>query len=383
MPQMARMNANTLSSIIGDIYDCTLNPSGWTAVLTRIATAVDAAYTTISLASTSDLQGRMAAHSPWDKEQLRILNDEYGVHGIPGLSTVLFGDVDTPWATLSSMTEDDFQQSPFYKNWVKPQGLRDGCITKFAHTADRIGLIGAVTRANRDIVTADERHFLSLLSPHLRRAALIGDLLDQSRVMTSLYKTALDRLETAVVLSDASATVLYANGQAQSMFSAGRPIISASGKLKAANDRATAALVDALARTTGDEGSLGRRGIGIPVSAQGEAPAVAYVLPLTLGSERAVYRPATAAVFISTAAKSAPPPETTLITLFDLTPAEARVMTQIGSGSSSVETAKTLNISENTLKTHLGRVFSKTGSERQADLLKILHDIAPPVVNPV
>jgi DNA-binding CsgD family transcriptional regulator/PAS domain-containing protein len=382
MPQMARMNADVLSSIIGDVYDCTLNPSGWTGVLTRITSAVDAAYTTISLASTSDLQGRMAAHSPWDTEKLRILNDEYGVHGIPGLSSVLFGDVDTPWATLSSMPEDEFQQSPFYKNWVKPQELRDGCITKFAHTGDRIGLIGAVTRANRDIISAEEQHFLALLSPHIRRAALIGDLLDQSRVMTNLYRTALDGLETAVVLSDASATVLYANAQAQKMFSAQTPIISNGGKLKAANDRATAALVDALLRTVGDEGSLGRRGIGIPVSAPGEPPAVAYVLPLTQGSERAVYRPATAAVFISTAAKAAPTPETTLITLFDLTPAEARVMARIGGGMTSLETAKTLDISENTLKTHLGRVFVKTSSDRQADLMKIMQDIAPPVATP-
>jgi DNA-binding CsgD family transcriptional regulator len=379
MPQMARMNADVLSSIIGDIYDCSLNPTAWTGVLTRITHAVDAAYTTVSLASTADFRGRMAAHSPWDAEQLRILNDEYGVDGIPGLRSVVLGDIDTPWATLSVMPEDDFQQSPFYKNWAKPQGLRDGCITKFAHSADRIGLLGAVTRANRDVISAEEQHFLALLSPHLRRAALIGDLLDQTRVMTTLYRTALDGLETPVLLSDAAATVLYANAQAQIMLSAQKPILSVGGKLKTANERASIALLDALARTAGDEGALGRRGIGIPVSALGEAPAVAYVLPLTQGSERAVYRPATAAVFISTAAKAAPPPEATLITLFDLTPAESRVMARIGSGMTSIETAKTLDISENTLKTHLSRVFIKTGSDRQADLMKILQDIAPPV----
>jgi DNA-binding CsgD family transcriptional regulator len=376
---MSRLNADVLSSVIGDIYDCTLNPAGWSGVLTRITAAVDGAYTTISLASTADLQGRMAAHSPWDPEMLRVLNDEYGVHGIPGLSTVLFGDVDTPWATLSSMSEAEFQESPFYKNWAKPQGLRDGCITKFAHTADRVGMLGSVTRADRDIITAEEQHFLALLSPHIRRAALIGDLLDQSRVMTTLYRNALDGLETPVVLSNTSATVLYANHQAQAMFSAQTPIRSLDGKLLAANDRASAALADALARTAGDEGSLGRRGIGIPVSAPGEPPAVAYVLPLTAGTERSVYRPATAAVFISKAAKVAPPPEATLITLFDLTPAEARVMARVGCGVPPAAAAEALGISENTLKTHLGRVFTKTGTDRQAGLMMIMKDIAPPV----
>jgi DNA-binding CsgD family transcriptional regulator len=376
---MSRMSADVLSSIIGDIYDCTLNPAGWSGVLTRVTAAVDAAYTTISLASTSDLQGRMAAHSPWDAEKLRILNDEYGVHGIPGLSTVLFGDVDTPWATLSSMSESEFQKSPFYQNWVKPQGLRDGCITKFAHTGDRIGMLGSITRDNRDIISAEEQHFLALLSPHIRRAALIGDLLDQSRVITTLYRNTLDGLETPVVLSNTSAGVLYANARAQAMFSAQAPIRSIDGKLHAANERASTALADALARTADDEGALGRRGIGIPVSAPGEPPAVAYVLPLTSGTERTAYRPATAAVFISTAAKVSPPPESTLITLFDLTPAEARVMVRIGGGLSTTAAAEALGISDNTVKTHLGRVFSKTKSERQADLMKILRDIAQPL----
>jgi hypothetical protein len=36
-----------------------------------------------------------------------------------------------------------------FQNWAKPQGLREACITKFVHTADRIGLLGCTTRASR------------------------------------------------------------------------------------------------------------------------------------------------------------------------------------------------------------------------------------------
>jgi DNA-binding CsgD family transcriptional regulator/PAS domain-containing protein len=379
MVPMARLDSDLLSSVIGDIYDCSFNPGAWTNVLTRITHAVDAAYTTISLAATSDFRGRMAAHSAWDPEQLRILNDEYGVDGIPGLTTVLYGDVDTPWATLSSMSEDEFQMSPFYQNWVKPQGLRDGCITKFAHTADRIGLLGAITRANRDIISAQEQHFLALLSPHIRRAALIGDLLDQARVMTNLYRTALDGLTTPVVLTEGNGKVLYANGRAEEMLSARHAIFKAEGVLQTTNTVASAALADAIARTASDYDALGRRGIGIPVSGPGEAPAIAYVLPLTAGTARAVYQPASAAVFISTASISAPPPEASLIALFDLTPAEARVMSRVGGGMPAREAAQALGISENTLKTHLGRIFTKTGMSRQADLMTLMAEIASPL----
>jgi DNA-binding CsgD family transcriptional regulator/PAS domain-containing protein len=379
LQQMARLNSDLLSSIIGDIYDCSINPEGWTSALTRITEAVDAAYTTISLAGTADFHGRMAAHSAWDPEKLRILNDEYGVEGIPGLATVLHGDVDTPWATLTSMTEEVFQKSPFYVNWVQPQGLRDGCITKFAHTSDRIGLLGAITRANRDIISAEEQHFLALLSPHIRRAALIGDLLDQTRVKTNLYRTALDGLSTPVLLTDADSKILYANGRAQDLLLKKFAIYAADGILQTTNVIASSALADAILRTSDEDGALGRRGIGIPITAPGESPAIAYILPLTKGTERAVYRPASASVFISTVTSSAPPPEASLITLFDLTPAEARVMSRIGGGMPAPEAAASLGISDNTLKTHLGRIFTKTGVSRQADLMALMADIASPL----
>ncbi|MEA2950423.1 MAG: Bacterial regulatory protein luxR family, partial [Alphaproteobacteria bacterium] len=40
------------------------------------------------------------------------------------------------------------------------------------------------------------------------------------------------------------------------------------------------------------------------------------------------------------------------------------------------ETAHRLNISPNTVKTHLRRVFVKTGASRQADLARIMAPIA-------
>ncbi|WP_245319481.1 hypothetical protein [Mesorhizobium temperatum] len=66
-----RLSSEALSSIIGDIYDCVLNPEGWADVMTRITQAIDAAYTTIALASTADNRGRFTAQSPWDPVQMR------------------------------------------------------------------------------------------------------------------------------------------------------------------------------------------------------------------------------------------------------------------------------------------------------------------------
>jgi DNA-binding CsgD family transcriptional regulator/PAS domain-containing protein len=374
-----RLSSEVLSSIVGDIYDCVLNPEGWTGVMTRITEAMDAAYTTIALASTTGNHGRFAAQSPWDPVQMRALQEDYDFDGIPGLKAAVTGDIDTPVATLSHMSEAELQQTPFYQNWVKPQGLREGCITKFVHTPDRIGLVGCTTRATRGVINVEDQRFMAMLSPHLRRASLIGDLLDQARVAANLYREALDSLAAPVVLTGANGAILYANGAADRMFSAQGPILAKNGMLQAQNPVASRALLDAIAGAANADILLGSRGIGLPISVPGHPPAVAYVLPLTEGTARAAFRPACAAVFVSTTTSASPLPEAVLTTLFDLTPAEARVLLRIGSGLSASKSALSLGIGENTLKTHLNRIFAKTHTKRQADLVKLVSDLGTPL----
>lgn len=376
---MERLSSEVLCSIIGDIYDCVLDPDGWAEVMIRITGAVDGAYTTIALASTAGNQGRFAAQSPWDPEQMRVLQEDYDFDTIPGLKAAVVGDVDSPVATLSQMSEAELQQTPFFQNWAKPQGLREGCITKFVHTPDRIGLMGCTTRATREAISAEEQRFLALLSPHLRRASLIGDLLDQSRVTANLYRQALDHLAVPVVLTGAHGTILHANGAAERMFSAQGPILSRNGVLQVQNPAVARALLEAIASAASADFLLGSRGIGLPISAPGQPPAVAYVLPLSEGTARAAFQPACAAVFVSTTTSSSPLPEAVLTTLFDLTPAEARVLLRIGSGLSASKSALSLGIGENTLKTHLNRIFAKTGTRRQADLVKLVSDMGTPL----
>ncbi len=379
MGSVARLDHDQLSSVIGDIYDCILDPDGWVGVLNRITQTTDAAYTTIALASPNDSHGRFAAHSSWDTERMRVLQAEYGFDDIPGLKPAVIGDIDTPLTTLNCLDEAELQATRFYREWAAPQGLREGCMVKFVDTSDRIGLLGTSIRANRDVISADEQRFLALLSPHLRRAALIGDLLDRARVMAHFYRETLDALATPIVFTDAGGGILHANASAERMLSADAPIQSRGGVLQPRNPAMAGALLTAIAVAANADAAIGARGIGLPISGAGAAPAVAYVLPLTAGTARAAFRPARAAVFISTTISTAPIPEAVLITLFDLTPAEARVLLKVGSGVGAAAAAQALGIGENTMKTHLNRIYAKTGTSRQPDLVKLIADIGAPL----
>jgi DNA-binding CsgD family transcriptional regulator/PAS domain-containing protein len=376
---MLGLQTDTFSSVVSDIYDCALNPSGWNATLTRVASLMNAAYATISLADLPHVNPVMAAHSPWDPEMLRILNEDFGAEGVPGLRDVIFGDLDVPQSTLNQMGEDEFQESRFYREWVQPQSLRDACVIKFAQTGNRLGVLGVITHANRDVVSADERRFMGLISPHVRRAALIGDLLNQERLTAHLYKQTLAALDAPVVLTDRTGKLLFANPKAEQVLSAGLWLKSVRGIVSGGNPMSARILADAIARAADGELALGGRGIGIPLSQRGTAPVAAYILPLTRGTSRGSYEEAAVAIFIASGAGASLPPEALLVTLFDLTPTEARVMTSIGTGRSRLHASEDLAMSENTMKTHLTRIFAKTETSSQSELMRLVHSVIPPV----
>jgi len=59
-------------------------------------------------------------------------------------------------------------------------------------------------------------------------------------------------------------------------------------------------------------------------------------------------------------------------TLFDFTPAESMIATLLMRAKSTASIAKELKISSHTLRNHLKRMFAKTNTKGQSDLLYVL-----------
>jgi DNA-binding CsgD family transcriptional regulator len=63
---------------------------------------------------------------------------------------------------------------------------------------------------------------------------------------------------------------------------------------------------------------------------------------------------------------------TLLVTMFDLTPAEARLTALIARGLSTAQCARRLNVKTSTLRTQLSAIYEKTGAGGKADLVRIV-----------
>jgi DNA-binding CsgD family transcriptional regulator len=64
---------------------------------------------------------------------------------------------------------------------------------------------------------------------------------------------------------------------------------------------------------------------------------------------------------------------------YGLTPSELRVLLAVIEVGGVPEVAEALGIAETTVKTHLGKVYGKTGTARQADLVKLVAGFASPL----
>ena len=105
------------------------------------------------------------------------------------------------------------------------------------------------------------------------------------------------------------------------------------------------------------------------------------MLPLTCGARRkaGIAYSAVAAVFVHKAAMDLPHPLETIARTFKLTPAEMRVLMLVVQLGGVPEIAPVLGISEATVKTHLQRVFGKTNTSRQAELVKLVAGYMSPL----
>jgi DNA-binding CsgD family transcriptional regulator len=139
------------------------------------------------------------------------------------------------------------------------------------------------------------------------------------------------------------------------------------------NRAADKLLRDAIA-AIGVAGGAGVRSFPVR-DADTQAMMVAHVVPIRLSARDIFVRCAAVLVLTPVTLPQAPPVEL-VQSLFDLTPAEARVARSLASGKTVEDIATDRGTSTNTIRTHVRGVLEKTGCNRQADIVALLTAIS-------
>jgi DNA-binding CsgD family transcriptional regulator len=225
------------------------------------------------------------------------------------------------------------------------------------------------------------RRRMMLVAPHIRRAALVRHAMECQRAEIASFAATLDGLRAGLFLVDAEGRIVHANAAGREILKADDFLRSVAGRLVARDAQAQQTLRDLFAAMDGEPAAAGARGVALPLIAQDGERHVAHALPLSDETRQAAAPGAKAvmALFVRKVALQGAGPGDVIGKAYRLTPAELRVLLAIVDVGGVPEVAAVLGIAESTVKTHLGRLFEKTGAGRQADLVKLAAGFSTPL----
>ena len=221
-------------------------------------------------------------------------------------------------------------------------------------------------------VTREMLARLDPLRPHLSRAALISSRLGLERAHSAAQALAILGLPAAVLCP--KSRILAANSLLQTMMP-NRVVEDGRGRIQLIDKRANTLLERALANVLlfDDSGLDPNRVFSIPIAARDEMPAVVvHVVPIRRRA-RDIFASAASIMLVTPVSARELPAASVIQGLFDLTAAETRVAQMIAQGETVDRIATHGQISQETVRSHLKSVYSKTGVSRQASLAILLN----------
>ena len=223
--------------------------------------------------------------------------------------------------------------------------------------------------------TADIDLLSQALLPHLCRSISVHTSIASIRQNNALLAAMIDMAPCGIVVFDVSGRPILVNESAAAMFARDRGLALRNGKLRTADSRAQAMLDAALPNAIAlSQGQLARPPAPIVIPRNGGAqPCQLVFSPLTKHSETAELPGRAACVALIYDERGHQPDlPADLAGTYGLSKAEVRLCKTLLTGKTAQQAADALNISPNTVKTHLSRIFHKTGVHSQTALLHLL-----------
>jgi DNA-binding CsgD family transcriptional regulator len=371
------MRFGDLSEFVGLIYDTALDPDGWPAVLDRLAdllTATTGAHFG-SFNSRTYVTTNLAPRL--DPEYIRIF-PEYWASRDFFWQRGAKHQVGAVYMPETFMSREQHCHTDIFNEWYKPQRIEAMMRTNLLIE----GPVSTVVTVGRHYSEGDfgptEIRLFAALIPHLQRAVQLQLRLAGMDGPPTGSAEMLNRLRQGVLLVDSGARVIFANSAAERMLRAGGGLYLGRDGLRAETAGKTRLLRRIINDCAEPRDELGGAGGRLRFSRGDRAPLTVLVIPRRAGFAWIdVVRPR-AILFITDPEEAANVHRESLRQDFGLTPAEAGFTREVLKADGLQAAADRLGISLTTARTHLAHVFDKTGTRRQAELVRLILQSQPP-----
>ena len=275
-----------------------------------------------------------------------------------------------PTGAVWDLTSSLFEQTTLYRELLEPEGIlpRPGLFVVNERTERHVQAATLVLPRKRGWApTAQDRALLVRLAPHMALARRLDVRLAERSRDTEALLAAFDQLMLGVVLLTAGGRVSYVNRSAAESLDLA-PGFSDPDADGTASDARTLAW----RRLVGADRDWSRNGCVLAHPRDGRS---LQLMAAPFGwSDRAgvLGRRFARAVFIGDPKRRTGDPIGVLNEIYGLTPGETRLTLLLLSDCSLEEAARLLDISRSTVRSVLKRIFEKTGTNRQSELVRLM-----------
>jgi DNA-binding CsgD family transcriptional regulator len=363
--------------LVDRIYEGAFTECGWSGALCDLAAAFRSDTANIAIVSLPTASLQAISFFSIERGYQRSYNALAGLPDMQGTYQRLVALIPARVVTdEDTVPGSGLLQSRFANEWLRPQGVHYHMIAICTPARSDIGgyFFGRPRRAGG--YDADEVGALKVLQPHLARAMQVGLRLATAEAARAQTMDALDRCSEGVLIVDGKCGVLWANQAADGLIQAGDRLSSVGRALACQRADETRRLRQLVAACSAG-GLEGAGGMLAVHSHSGRRPLSVLVAPLR-GEHPFVIEPVPAAILLVT------DPDRVVITprghlreLYGLTEAEARTAEALLDADRLADVAQKLGVTLATVRTLLQRVFEKTDTHRQSELVRLMlaHDV--------
>ncbi|MBA5640233.1 helix-turn-helix transcriptional regulator [Duganella sp. LX20W] len=355
--------------LVEQIYEAAMGPPHWRGLCARLAAAFGADSAVLALL---DERGpaRVLDHSANFTAAMQSQYEQHFCHEDLWARRARELGAGRVYSSAELVADADFMRSSYYADFCRPAGIFYVVGALLPLAPRRHAVLGIHRPRRAGHYDRDAQRQLAALLPHLQRALRLELRLEQAGLALRCDEAALASARVAAIVVDAELTVLHATDSAAALLAPASPLRLLHGRLSATVAPGGASLAQ-LVRAALPGPGRAPRAQSCCLPRHGLAPLTLTVAPLPAPAG-SVPR----ALLLLRATEQATVDASALRQLYQLTPAEADVAKALAEGGSLEQHALARGISMNTIKTHLQRVYAKTGACRQGELVALLHGSA-------
>lgn len=225
--------------------------------------------------------------------------------------------------------------------------------------------------------SARDRALLDAVVPLMKKALSLYGAYARRSFMEEFYDQLLGDLDIASVIVTGDLKVISANSQAKQIFSSKDGLYLRHNSLRCVRSSEQAKLETVCGELlSGDQEAAQATGTSSLSIGRSDAGGSWDVQVRTVRNQNVVFanEGSELALLLQDPVRDCTPSDSRLIEVFGVTPAEAKLIAQLVDGLTLTAAAEALAISRNTARAQLSSVFTKTGVNRQAQLVKLVSD---------